>query len=168
MIKFNKRCKNIVNMKKFIQIRSMTNLNSEIFKLNLQTHPKYIHIMYDKDPETIANDIIEMVQDSLTDIAPVKRIKLSTKTANPLSIEAQEMLKQRNAAHWLAKQDPTMENIRNYKNLKNSTNRMIAKECYDKMKATFQVDGMTDKLKWKLIKADTGQQNVKTPEVINQ
>ena len=62
----------------------------------------------------------------------------------------------------------SMDNVRKYKHLRNTTNRVIAKECYERRKMSFHAVGITDNMKWKLIKLDTGQQNFKTPEIIKE
>ena len=85
--------------------------NCNIFKDNLLNHHKYVDILQEKDTEKIAKDLIEMIQDSLEEVAPIKQIQMSNINLNPLSTESKELISQRNAAHKLAKEDPTVENV---------------------------------------------------------
>ena len=100
----------------------------ETYKQNLQNHHNYIEIMYERDPEVTVNKITEMIQKSLEQIAPVTRIQLSSKNINPLSPEAREALDQRDKAQTESKTNPTHDNVRDYKNKRNTANRIITRE----------------------------------------
>ena len=54
------------------------------------------------------------------------------------------------------------------KNLRNTTNRMITRERHERRKNQFQQAGVSNKNKWKIIKADTGQQQKRSPETIKE
>ena len=124
--------------------------------------------MYDKDTDNITKDITQMIHDSIDEMAPIIKIQITDKNKNPISQEAKKSIENRDKAHKIAKEDPTIENLRNFRNLRNLSNRLISKERYSKRKERFQKDGVTNNKKWKLIKEDTGQNQFKTPEVIKE
>ena len=84
-----------------------------------------------------------------------------------MSPEARQSLVERDLAHQSAIQDPTPENYRAYKNLRNLTNRIITKDRYTRKKEKFQTEN-SSKQKWNLAKQETGQQNFTFPEQIRE
>ena len=68
----------------------------------------------------------------------------------------------------MASQNPTPENQRNYRNLRNSANRIISKERFQRKKSQFQQEGTSNNKKWKKIKSETGQQQQTSPEMIKE
>ena len=146
----------------------MKNFDRAKFRTNIQNHPKYIELLYDRDTDSIADGITTMIQESIEEMSPVIRIQLSEKNTNPLSATAKDLLEQRDKAQQIAKANPTIENLREYRHLRNQTNRIISKERYENRKQRFQQDGVSQNKKWKLIKEDTGQTQFKTPELIKE
>ena len=166
LLELNKKCKKFQNTKNFIKIRSMKNFDRTQYKENLKEHPLFIETLYTKDPDTIAQNITQMIQESLAEMSPVIRIQMSSKNQNPISQTARDAITERDNAHKTAKLTPTIENQRQYRHLRNTANRIIAKERFDRRKAKFQMDGVSDRDKWNLVKSDTGQKLITSPDII--
>ena len=64
-----------------------------------------------------------------------------------------------------AKENPNIENIRQYKILRNTANNIIAKERYSRKKKDFE-DQKMNKQKWKKAKDETGQTKLSCPTTI--
>ena len=79
MLEINKSAKNIQNSRKYIQIRSLKNFKPEEFKDNIRNHQRYISTLHEKYTNIIANNINVILQESLANMAPIKRIQLSEK-----------------------------------------------------------------------------------------
>ena len=70
----------------------MKNFDWEQYRDNLKNHQHYIEILHKKDTELIVHKLTEMVQDNLSQMAPVIREHISNKNANPLSQAARQAL----------------------------------------------------------------------------
>ena len=113
----------------------------------------------------IAENISEILQHSADVTAPVKQIQLTSKNTVKLSIEAKQALVDRDLAHTEAKHNPTPENIREHKNLRNKANTLISKERYLRKRMNYE-ETLTMKQKWKLAKIETGQSIQTSPTQI--
>ena len=92
---------------------------------------------------------------------------LSDKNQNPLSMEAKQTIIDRDIAHNEAKNNPSIENSRIYKNLRNQTNRIITQERKIRKRQIF-ADNKSMKQMWKTSKDETGQNNHTTPTHIKE
>ena len=104
--------------------------DQNVYRENLRNHIHFIEIMYEKQPQIIVEKLTKMIQDSLQPIAPIKRIQLTGKNISPLSKEAKDSLETRNLAQKISRENPTHENLRDYKHKRNLSNRIIAKERF--------------------------------------
>ena len=165
LIEIHKAAKDIKDNKQFIRIRTMKNFDKNYYSENIINHFKYITTLYEKDPEIITKNITEIIQESASKTAPIKRIQLSLKNKVTLSESAQNALIQRDIAHLKAKEDPTIENTREFKNLRNSANRLISHERFQRKKLKFQ-ETTNMKQKWELARTETGQLIKSSPSLI--
>ena len=160
--------KSIATNPKYLRTRSYKNFNKTQYQENIQNHPKFIQVHYEEDPSTITSIIQGIIKDSLEIMAPMKRIQLSDKNQNKLPEEIRSALVDRDLAHELAKQTKDPEEIRNYKNLRNSVNRMISKEKSRKKVERLQKQDTGNTQKWKNLKQETGQMNFTAPQEIKE
>ena len=167
MVEFNKNIKKKTNTKRYIKIRSMKNFNNENSKNNILNHELYISTMYENNTDKIAENITKIIQDSAKPEAPIKKIQISSKNKQHLSNEAKESLIERDIAQKIAKDNPTPENIRNYKNLRNFSTNLIAKERYLQKREIFEKE-TSMKQKRKLAKSESGQDLQSTPTIIRE
>ena len=164
LLEVNKAARNIQNEKKYIKIRSLKNYEPQTFKENILNHLLLVETMYEVETNTIANNITEILQQSVNDMAPVVRIQISAKNSKALSPAARQILEERDQAHKQAKIFPSMENTCLYKSLRNTANTVISKEIYLKKKNIFENEKSIKK-QWKLAKDETGQTRQTSPTV---
>ena len=167
MVMMNKRIKKLMSQKSYIKIRSMKNFNIPQYRENISNHNLFISTLYEAEPQVISDNITTILQDSLKQMAPVVRIQLSQKKQNPLSTEAIEALCNRDIAHLEAKENPSLENSRQYKNLRNQANSIISKERHFTKRDQFQTETSTRKM-WKMTKEETGQAPHTSPTIIRE
>ena len=164
-VEINKAVRTIIDTKKFIRIRTMKNFNKNDYIDRIINHHKYITTLHERDTDTIANNITQIIQESATPSAPIKRIQLSSLNKVTLSDKAREALTLRDIAQLTAKENPTLENTREYKNLKNTANRIVTKERFLRKKQAF-TEITTMKKKWEAAKTETGQMVKTSPSLI--
>ena len=69
-----------------------------------------------------------MIQETLDEQAPVQVMQISQKNAKQLSLEARELLAERDNAYQKYKITSDKDDLREFKNLRNSANRAISKD----------------------------------------
>ena len=136
------------------------------YQENIINHPDYIETYHEKDPDRIAEGIQKIIQESLDPLAPVRRIQLNKKSNNKISDESKELLALRDALFEQYRETKSREKYREYKNLKNFTNRKICKEKFEEKQKQLQKEGTTTKEKWNTLKKETGQKKITTPNLI--
>ena len=117
MVEVNKNVKNKITNKKYIKIRSLKNYRPAQFVENVKNHYKYIETMHEVDTNTIARNITQIMQESVSDMAPIRRIQLSAKNVHPISEEAKLALAERDHALAVARHFPSADNVRNHKHM---------------------------------------------------
>ena len=123
--------------------------------------------MYDVDTNIIATNITQILQESIDTMAPIRRIQLSSKNTEPLSMSARQALVDRDHAHLVAKISPTVDNIRYHKHMRNSANSQITKERYQRKRKMFE-EQTSDKKKWQKSKDETGQSKKISPSILRE
>ena len=146
--------------------RSFKNFNREKFSQDIMDHELYIQNLYEGDTNQIAQNLTTIIQDSLDSQAPIQVIQISKKSQEKLSVEAREMLATRDNAHATYKTTGNIDDLRNFRNLRNTTNRFISKERYQRKYRQFNQENMTAKERWTNAKNETGQSKHVTPKVM--
>ena len=82
------------------------------------------------DPQIISINTQEIIRDSLDTVAPVRMIQITKKNQTKLTEKSREFLAQRDLCLQEFLENKTPENLRQYKNIKNTTNKEISKENY--------------------------------------
>ena len=164
-------CRSVKNIKtnpKYIRTRSFKNFKIGDYQDNIMNHPMFIQVHYEEDPSVITASIQRIIKDSLEPMAPMRRIQVSDKNNNKMSEEVRTEIVIRDIAHEEAKRTNNLEDIRNYKNIRNNVNRLISREKYQKKVAKLQGPEMSNTLKWKVLKQETGQMNFSSPQGISE
>ena len=147
-----RKTKGISKKQKFIRMRSFVNFNCQEYKNNILDHYLYIETNYEQEPNKIAQNIQTIIQDSLEILAPVKVVQLKPQKNRILSTKAKEALVQRDLAFMEFKKTNKQEDLRFYRNLKNSTNNLISKEKFQRKVNLFQNESESTNDKWKNLK----------------
>ena len=116
-VEINKAVREIKQSKKFIRIRSMKNFNKNDYTERIVNHHKYILTLHENDPDEIAKNITQIIQDSATQTAPIKRIQLSQQNKVTLSDKARRRLSPERYCPNNPKRKP---NFRKHKRIKKS------------------------------------------------
>ena len=124
----------------------MKNFNPQEFKQNILDHYKVIETIYEEHTDTIAANITLILQESAQNSAPVTRIQISPKNSQTLSAKARQALSDRDLAQIEAKQDPSIENTRIFKNLRNLANIIITSERKERKRKMFEEEKQRMKL----------------------
>ena len=111
--------KKIHTTQKYLRIRSFQNFSIQEYRQNVLDHQKYIEMLYEQDPENLTKGIQTIIQESLNELAPMKLIQISKKNKTPLSNEIKERMIDRELAHLKYKETNKMEDLRNFRNIKN-------------------------------------------------
>ena len=111
--------KGVVNNPQFMRIRSFKNFSQGDYKANILNHHKYVETLYEVEPDILTENIQNIMQESLNNLAPIKIVQLSNKNLQKLSCKVRSKMAERDLAFWEAKQSKKWEDIRNHKNLKN-------------------------------------------------
>ena len=149
-----------------MRMRSFKNFNRDQYKINILNHHKYIETMYEMNPNTITENLQTIITESIETMAPVKIVQISSKNKNKLSEKARESLANRDLAFQMFKQTNAMEDLRNYRHVKNTTNRLISEEKFKRKSAAFKDENLNINDRWKLMKDETGQSNHSSPQVV--
>ena len=156
----------ISKSKKYLRMRIFKNFDQETFRDNIKNHGNYIEALYSRDPEEITEMLQKIIQESIEELAPVKIIQLKENHTEQVSEEVRMRIVERSIAQMKWKETKKPEDLRNYRNVRNDVNRMIAKEKKERKKKKFQGEGISLKDKWKLVKQETGQMNQTSPQII--
>ena len=165
MVEININVKKKINTKKFIKIRTMKNYNKQTFNENISNHGLYIETMYENQSDKIAENIIQILKESVNPVAPIIRIQMTSRNTEAIGMDAQKALVERDIAQREAKENPTLENKRNHRHLRNRANNLINKERYLRKKEMYEKETST-RQKWKKAKQETGQESHENPSVI--
>ena len=152
--------------KKFARIRSYKDFSNTTYKQSIIDHPSYIETLYENDPELITKHIIKIIQDSFEPLAPIKVIQLSNKNSTKLSPDIRSVMVERDLAHLAFRDSKDPDDLRNYRNLRNTVNRMISLEKFQSKVKKIQEDDHKISDKWKKMKAETGQDSFQSPQLI--
>ena len=147
-----RRTKDIKITQKRIKIRSFKNYNVQTYKENLKNHHKYVENLYERDPNVITQNLQQMINDSLREIAPIKVIQLDNTNKTKLSEKTRTTLAMRDAAYQTTKIDPSPDNLREYRNLKNQANKEVNIEKWKRSVASLQAENGSNTNKWKKFK----------------
>ena len=110
----------------------------------------------------------QIINDSLSELAPVRKIQISQKNTNKLTESTRQKMVDRDQAFLDYKRTKSIDDLRYYRNLKNTVNRMIGKEKFERKKAVFHSPGTTIGDKWKIMKRETGQGQFKSPQILTE
>ena len=99
-------------------------------------------------------------------MAPIKMIQLTNKNQSPLSEEVKLRMIDREMAHQRFIDSNRMEDLREYRNIKNLVNRQIAKDRFKRNMASYQGEATKTSDKWRKVKKDTGQARYTSPQTI--
>ena len=156
----------IKNTQNYMRIRTFKNFSSQEFKINIKNHNLFIETNYEGQIDKISENLQTIIQESIEPLAPIKIIQTSQKKLPKLSEKIKIAMAERDTAFEESKITKNQDDIRNYKNQKNEVNRMIAREKYERTKASLQTEDATINSRWKTVKNFTGQTKNSTPQVI--
>ena len=128
----------------------------------------YIPNLHEKDPNLISENLTTIIQQCLDIQAPVATIQISKKSSEKLSQEARLKLAERDSAHFNYTQTKNPDDLRHFKNLRNSANHFISKERFSRKISKFNRDEMTAREKWALAKTETGQTKLISPQFMKE
>ena len=154
------------DQKQYRKARSYRNYDRTKFSQDIQEHFLYVPNLYEHDTNKIAQNLTDMIQETLDLQTPVKIIQITKKSGQKLSTEARENIAERDTAYDRYKETKNMDDLRYVKNLKNKMNWFIAKERFQRKQSKFNNENMSSKDMWKAAKEETGQINFKTPKLI--
>ena len=95
-----RKTKEIEMNKKIIRTRIFKKKYQKEYKNNILNHPNFLETLYDGDPNTLTSKIQNMIQDSLSKMAPVRRIQISEKNSVKLSEDTREKMVARDLAFF--------------------------------------------------------------------
>ena len=163
-----RKTKEIKTNKKIIRTRCFKNFNQNVYKNNIMNHPNFVEVLYERDPDTLTSKIQEMIQDSLFEMAPVKKIQISEKNSVKLSENTREKMVARDLAFFEYKKNKKIEDLRFYRNLKNEVNNHISKEKFARKVEFFKSEDTKMNQKWQKMKKITGQSNFLSPQLLTE
>ena len=77
--------KEIIPVNNFLRFRSYKNFVKSDFQQNIISHPNYIEVLYEGDPERITELLQTIIKDSLEEMAPMRTIQVTPKNTPKLS-----------------------------------------------------------------------------------
>ena len=169
MLELNYKVREVKTQSQYIKTRNLKNYSRTLYKEAILNHPLYVETHYEGDPDTIAQNLRQIIRQSLDPLAPPQRIQLKPAQKPKLSEEARDLLARRDLAYTNYKTSKDPEDFREYKNLRNQTTTTISKENHtQKTKNLRNPDLVTYKQKWDNLKNHTGQKTFTTPSLIRE
>ena len=156
--------KNPVNTPRYTSSRQYHKIDFLEMNQQINQDPRLTQAMQSNNPEDIAQNIIQVINDQLDSRAPIKRIQTTNKKAFT-SDQTKELIEQRNFAWNLCAQFPSMDNKRDYKNIKNQVKKSIKNDKIkqDKNKIT---DAVNSRDQWKEAKKQIGWTHYGGPKTL--
>ena len=161
-----RRSKGIQANQNFIRLRSFKNFKIHEYRKNIINHELYIEKLYEGETDKITENLQKIILDSLEPMAPIKILQVSQKNLPKLSKKVRIAMAERDVAFLNLKDSKSVEDICEYKHIKNEVNRLIAKEKFEKTCEKLQNENEGTNQKWKTLKKITGQTKNTTPQVI--
>ena len=144
--------KKIKSNPKYIRMRSLKNFDREQYKDNIKNHYFYIEALHERDPENITKMLQTIIKESIDPMAPMKVVQISSKNTNNLTENTKLLLAKRDMAFEEFKRSNSIEDLRNYRHIKNQVNKEISTEKFKRKKAMFKNEELNVNDRWKLIK----------------
>ena len=167
MVTATRRSKPLKALRNMIKIRSYKDFNVTEYRESIINHHLYIETIMEHDTNRIAGNLRQIIQESLDPVAPVRLIQLSNRAQTKLTIKTRQLLADREIALKEYKDTGQIQDLRNYKHIKNQVNKEISKESYNnKVNQLKQAQDKGPKQKWQLIKNIAGQEPRKEPKLI--
>ena len=161
-----RRSKGIQSNQNYIRLRSYKNFKPQEYRNNIINHELYIETLYEGETDKITENLQKIIQDSIEPLAPIKILQVSHKNLPKLSEKVRIAMAERDVAYLNLKDSKSVDEIREYKHMKNEVNRLIAKEKFEKTWEKLQNENEGINQKWKTLKKITGQTKNSTPQVI--
>ena len=158
-----RRTKKLEIIQQRIRVRTFKNFSKESYRENVRNHELYIETLYEKQPDVITENLQQIINDSLRELAPIRNIQIDSTNCTKLSEKARTLLAFRDAALTNMKSSPTIENIREYKHLRSQANKEISIEKWKSSAEKFGGEKLSVTDKWKAAKLFTGQRSFKSP-----
>ena len=117
-----RRTKNFHQTNRIVRTRTFKDFSRTQYQEDILNHHKYIETLYEKDVQTITANVQQIISDSLDSQAPVKLKQISAKNQTKLSEQTRTMMVLRDTAHHRSKLTKDQEDIREYRNFKNTVN----------------------------------------------
>ena len=95
-------------------------------------------------------------------------IQMSEKNKSPLSEKVRMSMVERELALKRFKETNSQEDLRDYRNIRNTVNSLIGKERYNRKVRSYQGEEVRMSDKWKTAKKDTGQAQFISPQIIEE
>ena len=92
------------------------------------THVKYQEIIHQTDPGIIASEIKQLLTDVLDNNAPIIFKQIKKSQPRFMSVGTKENMIERDEAQYQHSQSGSLNNARQYKQLKNNVNRQLDKD----------------------------------------
>ena len=169
MLLLRRKSPNFQPKTSYMYNRNYKNYDRTNYNDNLMNHYLFIETLYEQDPSIVAQNIQQIVQQSMDPLAPMKRTQVPKSTNSNISTEAKLLLAQRDTAYQNFKRTGDSQYLRQYKYLRNQATTQISKDKYLEKVQIYHGDRLaTPKQKWKQIKKDLGQDKYSSPTLIRE
>ena len=123
----NRLTKTPTRVPRYTSSRAYSKIDYEEMKNEIKSDPRLAATLRLNDPDNIAANIIEIIRNQLDTRAPLRRIQTTSKKVN-MSTETAELMRQRDSAWMEHQNDPTPDNLRDYRHKKNSVKKSLIQD----------------------------------------
>ena len=166
--KFIRLNKNPIHQQKYRIMRNFRIVNWSQAKAEILIDTRLQTALTSTHPQTIAENLIGVIEDNISTQAPLKRIQVSNKIPSFISSETREILRQRDIALKNSKQTNANEDdIRLYKTLRNRSHKLISTDRKKFISKKFTDAERDPKKLWEITKNTIGWTKNSSPNTIS-
>ena len=165
--KFTKTSKNTISEQKYRIIRKFSDVNWHQLRAEIQYDPTLQTAETSEDPQVIAVAIIKVIEDNLSNQAPLKKIQTNKNQPNFITPETKEILNLRDQALKKSKETKNQDDIRQFKTYRNLAHKLISKDKTNYTKNQFEKAQHNTKKLWQITKDTIGWVKNSSPNTIS-
>ena len=150
---------------RFIIKRDYQDINWDQLRESLRTNPKLSECLLEDNPSRICKSIQDTLTHHLDQQAPTKKVQITKKVPVFITSETKELIKERDEALRIAKEDYDQDSWRKFRHLKNLCHKNLSKDKKKYLKEQLDTNN-DDHDKWESAKQILGWKTTNSPTVL--
>ena len=166
--KFTRITKNPIHHPRYRNMRKFSMVNWSQVKAEIYNDSRLQTTETSTDPQEITTLLTQMIEEIISKQAPIQRIQTNLKILPFITKDTMEVIKQRDQALKDIKLNKNnIDNIRNYKTLRNRAHKLITHDRKNSIKNKFDSAKRDPKKLWNITKDTLGWNSSSSPNTIS-